>query len=170
MSEIVTGVISGLVASAVFYIFLLLVRPKINVSAKVCKASEDENGTFIKIKVVNGSFWALTNVKYTLDFCQSSGEGVYHIEVIKPHKASLEFISKYSWKDANSEYAIRFSYIIPPHIRISEGWLEFSIQGNHGFSNTSACVKKKYENADIVSGIFETGTSMKILAVPGQCS
>jgi len=168
MSELITGIISGLVASAVFYTFLLLVRPKIQVSGKACKAIEDE--TLIRIKVVNRTRCILTNVKYALNFCQSSGDGVHHVEEILPYKTRLEFIDRYSKTDENAEYAIRFSYKIPSHIRISKGWLEFSIHANHGFSNTSACVKTKYESADIISGIFETGTSMKILAVPGQGS
>ena len=81
-------------------------------------------------------------------------------------QSPLEFIDKYSKSDENAEYAIRFLYRIPPHIRISDGWLEFSIRANHGFSGTSACVKRKYGSDDIVSGIFETGISMRILAVP----
>jgi len=168
MSELITGVISGVVASVVFYIFLLLVRPKISVSSKICKAIEDEDGAFIRIKVVNRTRFMLTNVKYVLNFCQSRGEGVHQVEVIPPCKTPLEFIDKYSESDENAEYAIRFLYRIPPHISISDGWLEFSIHANHGFSNTSACVKKKYGSDDLISGIFETGTSMKILAVPNS--
>jgi hypothetical protein len=109
-------------------------------------------------------------VKYTLNFCQSSGDGVHRIEEIPPYKTPLEFIDKYSKKDENAEYAIRFSYRIPPHIRISEGWLEFSIHANHGFSNTASCVKRRYESSDIVPGMFETGISMRILTVPSQNS
>jgi len=166
MSEIITGVISGLVASAVFYIFLLLVRPKIRVSEKVAIEGE----TLIRIKVVNRTRCILTNVKYALSFCRRSGEGVCIVEEIQPLKTPLEVMSKYSCWDKNAEYAIRFSYKIPSHIRMSEGWLEFSIHANHGFSNTSACVKKRYESTDVMSGIFETGPSMKILAVPRQNS
>ena len=166
MSELITGVISGIVASVVFYIFLLSVRPKIHVSNKICQAIEDEGGALIKIKIVNKTRCILTNVKYVLNFCQSQGDGLHQIEAIPPCKTPLEFIDKYSESDENAEYAIRFLYRIPPHVRISEGWLEFSIHANHGFSNTSACVKKKYGHDDIVPGIFETGTSMKILAIP----
>ena len=164
MSELITGVISGIVAAAVFYTFLLFVRPKIHVSSKACRAPEDD--AIIRIKVVNKTRCMLTNVKYALNFCQNQGDGVHRIEEILPYKTRLEFIDKYSKSDEKAEYAIRLSYKIPPHVRVSDGWLEFSIHTNHGFSNTSACVKKKYVSDDIVSGIFETGTSMKILAVP----
>ena len=170
MSELITGVISGVVAAAVFYIFLFCVRPKIHVSSKICRAVEDESGALIKIKVVNRTRSMLTNVKYVLNFCQSQGDGLHRIEAIPPLKFPLGFIDKFSKSDENAEYAIRFLYKIPPHIRISDGWLEFSIHANHGFSNTSACVKRKYGSDDIISGIFETGTSMKILAVPDSTS
>ena len=168
MSELITGVISGVVAATVFYTFLLFVRPKIHVSSKACRAPED--GAIIRIKVVNRTRCMLTSVKYELNFCQSHGDGVYRMEEIPPFRKPFEFIDKYSESDENAEYAIRFSYKIPPHIRISDGWLEFSIHANHGFSNTSACVKRKYGSDDIISGIFETGTSMKILAVPDSTS
>jgi len=164
MSELVTGVISGIVASVVFYIFLFFVRPKIYVSSKACRAPED--GTLIRIKVVNKTRFMLTNVKYALNFCQNQGDGVHQIKEIPPYRTPLEFIDKYSKNDENAEYAIRFSYKIPSDISLSDGWLEFSIYANHGFSNTSTCVKKKYVSDDIISGIFETGTSMKILAIP----
>ena len=168
MSELITGIISGIVASVVFYIFLLSVRPKIYVSAKVCKMGEDGEGTLIKIKVVNKTRCMLTNVKYALNFCRSSGECVHEIENIPPCKRSLEFIDKYSKNDTNAEYAIRYSFKIPSQMDISKGWLEFSIHAVHGFSGTSACVKKEYMSADIEPGIFETGTSMRILAVPNS--
>jgi hypothetical protein len=168
MSELITGVISGIVASVMFYIFLWTVRPRIYVSDKICKINEDESGMFIRIKVVNRTGFILTNVKYVLNFCRSQGDGIHKVEVIPPCITPLEFIDKYSASDENAEYAIRFLYKIPPHIRISDGWLEFSIHANHGFSNTSACVKKKYVNDDIIAGIFETGTSMKILAIPNS--
>ena len=93
MSELITGVISGVVASIVVCVFLLLVRPKISVSNKACKASEGEDGTFIRIKVVNRTRSMLTNVKYVLNFCQSQGEGVHQVEVIPPCKAPSNLLT-----------------------------------------------------------------------------
>ena len=138
MSELITGIISGIVASVVFYIFLFSVRPKIHVSDKACKVTEDEGCALIRIKVVNRTRSMLTNVKYALNFCQSLGDGVHRIEEIPPFRTPLEFIDKYTPSDEKAEYAIRFSYRILPHIRILAGWLEFSIYANHGFLNTSA--------------------------------
>jgi len=161
MSGLVTGIISGVVAAGLFYIFLFLVRPKICVSNKACRDPED--GALIRIKVVNRSRSMLTNVKYVLRFCQSQDGYVTQIQEIPPRGTPVGFIDKYLGNDKNAEYAIRFSYNIPSGIKISDGWLEFAIQANHGFSNTSTCIKIKYGSGDIVSGIFETGTSMKIL-------
>ena len=163
MSELITGIIAGVVASVVFYIFLFSVRPRIHVSNKICKESEDGGGAFIRIKVVNRTRSMLTNVKYVLNYCQNQGDGRHEIDTIPPRKTPLEFIDKYSKRDENAEYAVCFSYIIPPNIRISDGWLEFSIHASHGFSKTSACVKKKYASGDIIPGEFDIGTSMRIL-------
>ena len=167
MSELITGIVSGVVASIVFYTFLLLVRPKIDVSRKVCGNIGGGGGALVRIKVVNKTRFMLTNVKYVLHFCQSQGEGVHQVEVLLPCKPSLGFIDRYSRNDVNAEYAVRFLYEIPSHIRLSEGWLEFSIYANHGFSGTCACVKRRYGYDDVIPGLFETGTSMRILAVAG---
>ena len=167
MSELITGVISGVVAAVVFYIFLFSVRPKIYVSDKLCEEIDNDGNKIIRIKVVNKTHFMLTNVKYVLRFCRRRDEHVTQIKEIPPRGTPVGFIDKYSKSDKNSEYAIRFSYGVPPDMDISAGWLEFAIHANHGFSNTSACVKKTYKSEDIESGkIFETGTSMKTLAVP----
>ena len=170
MSELITGIISGIVATVAYSIFLLLLRPKICVSDKLCKVAENEKGAIIKIKVVNRTRSMLTNVKYVLRFCQELGDGLHQTTIIPPCRPPLEFIDKYSGSDKKAEYAVRFLYKISSDMLISEGggWLEFSIHANHGFSNTSACVKKKYKCGSIVSGVFEAETSMKI--IPGSAS
>jgi hypothetical protein len=167
ISVLATGVISGLVASVVFYYLLQRVRPEIYVSDKVRKVQTDDDGTLVQIKVVNKTGYMLTNVKYALYFCKSVGDGVHSTDGIPPVKAQpLTFIDKYSQEDKNAEYAVRFFYRIPPNVPIAEGWLEFSIYAEHEFSNAAACVKKRYSSEDIIPGIFETGISMKILAHP----
>ena len=169
MTELIVGIISGVVASIMVYIFLLLVRPKIYVSDKICKTVENGQ-TIFRIKVVNKTRYMLTNVKYTLNYCEKSGDGVHNVKEIPPLKTPLIFIDKYSRKDVNAEYAIRFTYPAVSDIITEQCWLEFSIYANHGFSNTTACVKKKYDAVNISPGIFETGTSMRILAIPNQGS
>jgi len=91
------------------------------VSTKVCKVSEDVEGTLIRVKVVNKTRYMLTNVKYVLNYCQKLGDGLYKIEAITPCVPPFDFIDKYSKSDENAEYAVRFSYKIPAHIRIADG-------------------------------------------------
>jgi hypothetical protein len=107
----------------------------------------------------------LTNVKYTLYFYERCGDGVCNIQLLPPAKEPLVIINRYSSKDENSEYAVRLSYEIDDSIYIQNGWLEFSIHANHGFSNTTVCERKRFETTDISTGIFETGESMRILTV-----
>jgi len=163
ISSLITGVMSGTVAAIVFYIFLLSVRPKIDVSDKICKVSEDESGALVKIKVVNKTRFMLTNVKYGLRFCKRTDEGVHDTVVIVPAKEFLDFIDRYSGSDEDAEYAIRYSFKLPRDLDFSKGWLEFCIQANHSFSNTSVCMKKRYCSESIKPGKFETRTSMRIL-------
>jgi len=162
MSALITGVISGVVASAMFYVFLLLVRPKIHISDKICYSYE--NGVLIfRIKVVNKTRAILFNVNYSLNFCENLDEGVYiNQKNILPIKKPITIIAKYDKKDKNSEYAVRLTF---PGMCISDTddqWFEFSVSVSHGFSNTSVCMKKTYRFKDILPGIFEKGTSMNI--------
>jgi len=163
MDILLTGVVSGIVASAVFYIFLLLVRPKIHISDDISESHDDGKRIF-RIKIVNKTCSMLTNVKYSLCYCKEISDGVFDSKEIVPIRPPINVISKYSGRDKYSEYAIRFIYEITPDIDISEGWLEFSIYAHHGFSNTCACVKKIYRAENIKIGVFETRTSMRIIS------
>jgi len=162
ISVVFTGVISGVVASIMFYILLLAVRPKIYVSDNVCRVQTANTGTLIHIKVVNKTHCMLTNVKYVLNFCKYISDGVFSTDEIPPLKIPLTFIDKYSEKDEDAEYAVRFSYVIPSSVCVSDGWLEFSIYAEHEFSNTVACVKKRYKCENMIDGTFESASSMRI--------
>ena len=163
----VSGVISGIVASLIFLLFMLLIRPKITISDKM---SIDKDGIY-QIKVVNKSFFRLSEVKYTLNICDDHGDSIVEVDTLSPFKSPLESIPKFSLRDKNSMYAVRISY--KPEdgkciLNKSNSYIEFTFSGKHTFSNTYKTVSKKYKCDDIVFGVFETGISTNIIRYSKQ--
>jgi len=163
ITVVVTSVTTSVLASAIFFVVLGVFRPNIKISKEICL--KNENGkNIMRIKIVNNSRAMLTEVKYSLAFCQTLGAGVYICTEIPAAKTPLFMIDKYSKKD--TEYAVRITYELPQGVDLFKDkcWLEFLISANHGFSNRPKCVKMKYTKDKIVkNGIFETGKSTKAL-------
>ncbi len=163
MAELITGVVSGLVASACFFFFMLIVRPKIKIADKLCK--DPENNHIYRIKVVNKSRAILNNLHYSLHYCVDKGDGIKEVEEIPPRKTTLSFIDKYRSFGKCDDYAVRISYDIEKYVLDSNSVLEFSIMANHSLSSTMSCKKKVFRADDIQIGHYETGKSMRIIIV-----
>lgn len=165
--NLITGIISGAIASLVFLLFMLIIRPRIVLSDSV---SVDKTGTY-RIKIVNKSRCRLSDLKYDLRLCDDHGDGIVDVVTIKPIKPRLDSIPKYSKKDKNSMYAIRISYKSKDDkciINESNSYLEFTVSAKHTFSNTYTVVSKTYQCKDIKFGIFESGKSTNILKDTSQ--
>lgn len=158
------GTISGIVASIFFTLFLFLIKPKIKVSDKLC-CCVDNNVKTYRIKIVNFTCCMLTNIKYKLFYCKMHGDGITTIEEIEPRKSPVICIDKFSIFDKEAKYAIRISYNIDlKKYPINENSkFEFVFIADHSFSNTTTCVKKEYFGDNIIDGVFESGTSTKII-------
>ena len=163
IDQLIIGVVSGVVASVCFSLFLIMVRPKLMISDKLCQSNDETN--VYRIKIVNKSMAILNNIHYSLHYCRDLGDGIKEIEEIAPRKTKVSFIDKYSWLDKDGDYAVRISYVIDTaKYPMDDGaYLEFNIMASHSLSNTMRCVKKVYAKKDIQLGFFETGKSMKIL-------
>lgn len=162
---IVTGVLAGLIASAIFYLMMNIVRPKILLSDKICRRKiDDEGNELVEVKVVNKTKAMLMNSKYSLYLETVYEDNLIDIEEVNPVKSDLKCIDKYSKKDEKARYAVRFSYLINKELLNKNGVrLSFVIFGKHAWSNTSSYVRKIYQVKDIVDGIFEKGTSLDII-------
>ena len=157
---IITGVVSGIVASVIFFAVLLLIRPRIEISDDI---SYDEDGVYW-IKIVNLTRSMLKNLKYTFHCYETLGDNIFHVTHIEPNKKSLFFIDKYRRKDEDAKYAVAFSYRIQENLlRETTNKFVFIFLADHAVSNTSSCIKKEYSQYNIISGNFETGKSMKII-------
>lgn len=161
LDELIIGVISGLVATICFSLFLLIVRPKIKISEEICEDPDDVD--VYRIKVINKSRVIVNNLKYSLHYCCDAGDGIKEVVEIPTRKDPLTYLDKYS--RSSDDYAVRFSYILDKRKYPLEenATLEFSVMANHSISNTMSCVKKTYTKKNIKRGVFETGKSMKII-------
>ena len=161
-TTLLSGVVSGLIASIVFFFLFYIIKPKIIISDKICR---DASNCISRIKVVNMSRYALVNVKYTLYLYRRSADGIADVSFIKPNKKELEFIKAYS--KTESDYAVRLSYRLDEVEFNSrpneESYLLFSIYACHSLTGSSIFLEKKYDIEDIQCGQFETGKSTIIL-------
>ena len=160
--NLLIGVVSGIVASMFFTVILLLVKPKIKVSDKICYDSDNK---IHRIKIVNKTCYMLTNIRYKLFYCKIHGDGIITIEEIEPRKSPIICISKYDFFDKDANYAYRISYDIDfnKYPMDKNTKLEFIFIADHAVSNTTKCVKRDYFEEDIWEGVFESGASTKII-------
>lgn len=165
--NLIAGIVSGIIASVFFLLFMLIIRPRIILSDGIAL---DKNGTY-KIKVVNKSHWRLSELKYDFRLCDDHGDGIVDIKTLEPIKRYLDSLPKYSKKDKNSMYAIRISYKAEDGkciINNGNSYLEFIVSAKHTLSNTYSVVSKTYKCDDIVFGVFETGVSTNIIRYSKQ--
>ena len=163
--SILIGILSGFIASAIFFIVLFLVRPRLKISNDICKRNTNLNEIIHQIKIVNLTRSMLSNLHYSLQYEVSNGDGTSNVTEIKPSKSCLFYIDKYSRKDKDANYAVRISFDIDEtiHKLDNNSCYTFTFYAQHGFSNTTSCIKKKYMKCNIRKGVFETGKSIKII-------
>lgn len=160
---IILGVISSIIASAVFYLLMVLIKPRFTISNKISKIVHHGYTDYI-IKVVNTTRSVITNVNYSLQYCVEGQDEIVEVHSVEPFKKPILNMEKYNKK--NTDYAVRITY------RIKDGeyelkdntHFEFTFQANHSFSNSLKIEKKTYRKDSVQEGIFETGKSTKILS------
>lgn len=164
-STILTGIVSGIIASICFSLFLMLIKPKIKISDQICVENEGTKDVVYRIKIVNRTFAMLTNLKYILYYCEMHGDGISTITEIQPRKTPIISIDRFNLKKDNTDYAVRISYDIDPvaYPLNDKCKLEFTFMADHSWSSTTKCIKKEYYKDDLVSGVFESDKSVKII-------
>lgn len=167
-SSLVSGIISGVLASFFLYVILFRIKPKIKISDEICY---DTHRKIFQIKIVNLTRTNLVNVKYTLHACYRFGDGILDVQVVEPLKDKFEFIQAYSksdCNDCNNDYAVRISYDLSPRINdgsvnSESGYFLFSLYAEHSFSGSAIFLQKEYPIDKIVCGQFQLGETTTIL-------
>lgn len=159
---VLSGIVSGIIASIGFAIILWLIKPKIKTSDKICVTKQNDKNVY-RIKFINNTFVTLINVIYTLHYCVDYEDGLMDIKEIEPSKSKLTTLEKKNFK--NTDNAVRITYeLCSKYFPLKDNArLIFTIQATHPISNTSICIKTVYHNRDIVFGEFETGKSTNFI-------
>ncbi len=160
---ILLGTVSSVIASLVFYLWMILIKPRFDVSSKISVTDVAPNTVRCKVKVVNRTRAILTNVTYSFAYCIEGRDGIKDYNVIKPAKEPLTFIKQYQKHD--TDYAVRLSFDLdkskyPLNDNVT---LIFTFQASHSFSNSVRIKRVSYRLNDMVDGLFETGLSTNIL-------
>lgn len=160
---ILLGIISSVIASLFFYLWMILIKPRFDVSSKISVTDVDQNIVRCKVKVVNRTRAILTNVIYSFAYCIEGTDGIKDYSVIIPAKEPMTFIKQYQKHD--TDYAVRFSFDLdkrkyPLNDNVA---LIFTFQASHSFSNSVRIKRVSYRLNDMVDGIFETGRSTIII-------
>lgn len=165
LESIIIGIVSGVVASIIFFVAISLIKPKIKISNDICREIKADQVIY-KLKIVNRSRAMLTNVKYSLLYIKDNERSVGEIFEIPPAKSILSFVYGYNRKEDYSDYAIRltFNYDEKAYpLDDKNTKLVFTIFAEHSRSNKSACFSKTFNSKNIKQGQFETGKSTKII-------
>lgn len=160
---ILVGVVSSVIASLVFYLWMILIKPRFDLSAKICLSKVDDDYMDYMIKVVNTTRSFITNVNYSLVYCKEGKDGIKEIQTVEPYKIPITNMNKYT--DKNTDYATRITYRLKrdEYPLKEDTYFMFTSQAYHSFSNAMRIKSVIYKEDDVQEGIFETGRSTKIL-------
>lgn len=167
VTAVAAGIISGILSSVIFWVFTNSIRPKLKIAENICLVPCANGRSVYCIKFVNHSRTMLINVNYVLQYVELSNDNVHSIEELPPCKEKLKVIDKHDRNDKDSKYAVRISYDIPNDKMPTDDntRLRFTVFAEHPLSGATTCVTREYKSADIISGIFQTGDSLKFLTV-----
>lgn len=165
--SIISGVVSGIIASMCFTLLLFIVKPKIKILDHICMSKGQNNSLIYKIKIVNKSLVMVTNINYSLRYIEMNGDKISKVSEIQPRNSPILVLDGFnrSHKKEKTHYAIRISYNIDPAIypiNNDKCRFEFIFLGQHSITNATVYIKKQYYYYDIWKGIFEEDDSVNI--------
>lgn len=167
IDTVLIGIISGVIASFCYSVAMMLIRPKIKISDEI--AQKDE---IYYIKIVNKTVATVTNLQYSLHYCEYHHDGSISIIEIPPRKEPLKIMKKNRfWKKGDTDNAIQITYELDQSkyaLDRKEKKLMFDVIGSHVFSGTTTFATKTYTGNDIVQAVFESGNSTKTISISGD--
>ncbi len=170
MNTILIGVISGIISSSIFYIYLLLLRPNIEIASDICNQT-GEVGGFFGFKIVNNSiFFDLVDIEAEIvlktPFNTTGGQN-YKFQTIRLNKDKIKVLPKRSKK--NHEQGGSYALILCTTENILNLWttehqhIELHVFARHSFSGSCKNFTKKYfTTANIKKGMFKFGKDLEI--------
>lgn len=165
--SLVSGVISGIVASILINHYYWNKKPKLLISDHIAKNEHNE----YRIKIVNESNFYVTNVFVQVQLVTitvGNGGNILNTINVDIPKSSIKIIYPYDEKDVNSLYAVRLAI----SKNLEELWrdddhtyLQLIIHCSNEHNNASKLYEKKFykKSSCIKFGEFEYGKSIKVV-------
>jgi len=165
------GVLSSLIASLVFLLFLTKIRPDVIISDKISKSIDSATGELsYKIKIINKTSRSIINIRPQLlliSLIAMPGGMIEHTKIISVKYNHIMEISKFDLQDKNAEYAWRL--ITTENIDDlweddAHSFLRLKIFATDSFSGFGKIFHRDYhiKKSCIEEGNFEFGNSIKI--------
>ncbi len=166
--SIITGVISGLVSSLMFFWMISFMRPKIELSTEICKGN-DEHGVFYGFKVINRSIYHVLDLRAEVILktpFNSNGGQNYSNKWIKLRRENILLFPRFKRDKNYADYAL----ILATRDDLEDLWidtnqfLEIKIHGKHSFSGVSKSFEQKFYTKKncIKEGMFNFGKTFAI--------
>lgn len=173
LAVIATGAVASLVASGMFLAFLRAIRPRIVICDHITRS-----GGVYSLKIINRSRFELIDIDLRLDLVHSEpappdAGPLMTLKNVPLKTERLFVLSKYSGRDTEGRYAVRFAIsgdLDTLWAADPEGFLLFRVAATHSLSGFRKVVSKRFTHDAIKDGNFHFGTSCEIAArsVPGS--
>jgi len=167
MNEIAIGVISSLVASGLFLLFLRNLRPKIQIAKKIAKAETDEGLVYV-FKFINRGRRNIVDIRAQLMLVTHEhvvGGAILKTKELKSYSALI--LNKYDKNDNDAHYARRFTF----KEKLDEIWtddnsqyLMFRVFCHDEVSGFGKVFSQEFrlKRASIVNGVFNYGEDLNV--------
>ena len=166
--SVVAGIISGLIASGVWFIIVKTVKPKVEISDCICKKKWKKRKCIYQIKMINLSKVMITEVRVSFQFFAKQQNGNFVACELKPIDDSFNTIDRYRKEDKMGDgFAIIMQYSIDEHRfnidNANQNKFVFEFSARHGLSGTVIYKKVEYNNVNqIKEGSFKQGKNLGI--------
>lgn len=108
--NVLVGVISGIVASSVFFWLIFRLKPNVDISPYITTEYDDDGTPYYRFKIINRTRRSITNVQCKLVMSKDRNvpQGKIRInEDLTLKREQIFEIAPYSKKDADAHYAYR---------------------------------------------------------------
>jgi hypothetical protein len=166
LENLFIGVVSGVVASAIFLLLLFTLRPKLVFSNLI---ADPEGGAKFVFKILNKSKYAALDLEIQVSivtpYATPGGETVWAHQDISLRKNTLFELPRFSKNDIEAKYALRFStqQNLRSICNSASEYVVVKVKARHGLSGFSRVFSKKYHpKTDIAVGQHEFGDALGV--------
>lgn len=167
----VVGILSSLVASAMFLLAISTLKPTIDVSSAIAKRTDADGNTTYAVKIINRTRSPIASVRVRVYIASPRtvrGGRIYRLKPVELNQPEVMEIPGFDRNDKQARYARRFLFAedLDAHWpRDDSSSVRFQIYAVHALTGFGKAVEQEYEDKDsqLVRGDFKYGNSLEII-------